>query len=75
MIATHEVEQVERWDLVLCLNHTQIAFGEPAGTLSKPVLEATYGGHIVELPGQPELGVLPAHHHHEDGPAGERTLP
>lgn len=64
LIATHEVEQAARWDLVLCLNRTQIAFGEPADALSKPVLEATYGGHIVEIPGQPELGVLPPHHHH-----------
>jgi ABC-type Mn2+/Zn2+ transport system ATPase subunit len=66
MIATHEVEQVSRWDLVLCLNKTQISFGSPADALSRPVLEATYGGHIVEIPGQPELGVLPAHHHHHD---------
>lgn len=64
MIATHEVEQAERWDLVLCLNGEQISFGDPASAISKPVLEATYGGHIVEIPGQPELGVLPAHHHH-----------
>lgn len=77
LIATHEVEQTRRWDLVLCLNHTQIAFGEPNETLTKPVLEATYGDHIVEMPGQPELGVLPArHHHHEDtDPTGERSLP
>ncbi len=75
MIATHEVEQAERWDLVLCLNHTQVAFGPPSATLSKPVLEATYGGHLVEVPGLPELGVLPAHHHHDDEPIGERGLP
>ncbi|MCB0870653.1 MAG: metal ABC transporter ATP-binding protein [Solirubrobacterales bacterium] len=66
MIATHEVEQASRWDLVLCLNRTQISFGRPEEALSKPVLEATYGGHIVEIPGQPDLGVLPAHHHHHD---------
>ncbi len=66
MIATHEVEQAERWDLVLCLNGEQISFGDPAVAISKPVLEATYGGHIVEIPGQPQLGVLPAHHHHHD---------
>lgn len=71
MIATHEVEQASRWDLVLCLNKTQISFGTPADALSRPVLEATYGGHIVEIPGQPELGVLPAHHHHHDGEAEE----
>lgn len=64
MIATHEVEQAERWDLVLCLNGEQISFGDPGVAISKPVLEATYGGHIVEIPGQPDLGVLPAHHHH-----------
>lgn len=74
MIATHEVEQTERWDLVLCLNHGQIAFGEPAAALSRPVLEATYG-HILKLPGQPELGVLPAYHHRPDRPDGERNLP
>lgn len=62
LIATHEVEQAERWDLVLCLNHAQISFGDPAVALSRPVLEATYG-HIMEMPGQPNLTVLPAHHH------------
>jgi ABC-type Mn2+/Zn2+ transport system ATPase subunit len=72
LIATHEVEQAARWDLVLCLNQTQISFGPPEDALSRPVLEATYGGHIVEIPGQPDLGVLPAHHHeHHDHPAGE----
>lgn len=65
LIATHEVEQAARWDLVLCLNRTQVSFGDPEHALSKPVLEATYGGHIVEIPGQPDLGVLPAHHHHD----------
>ncbi len=64
MIATHEIDQAENWDLVLCLNREQISFGTPGEALSKPVLEATYGGHIVEIPGQPDLGVLPAHHHH-----------
>ena len=67
MIATHEVEQAAAWDLVLCLNESQIAFGKPDSVLTKPVLEATYGGHIVELPGQPELTVLPSHHHDHEG--------
>lgn len=70
MIATHEVEQAAAWDLVLCLNGSQIAFGEPDSVLTKPVLEATYGGHIVELPGQPELTVLPSHHHDHEGHRG-----
>ncbi len=73
MIATHEVEQAERWDLVLCLNRTQVSFGDPAVAISKPVLEATYGGHIVEIPGQPNLGVLPAHHHHHHHESGKQS--
>lgn len=64
MIATHDVDQVRAWDLVLCLNRKQIAFGPPESTLNREVLEATYGGSIVEIPGEPGFGVLPPHHHH-----------
>ena len=63
LIATHDVEQAAAWDLVLCLNGEQVAFGPPASTLTLPVLERTYGGSIVELPGAGGHGVLPAHHH------------
>jgi ABC-type Mn2+/Zn2+ transport system ATPase subunit len=63
MIATHDVDQARAWDLVLCLNRRQIAFGTPDSTLDREVLEATYGGSIVEIPGQPGHGVLPPHHH------------
>jgi ABC-type Mn2+/Zn2+ transport system ATPase subunit len=62
-IATHDLEQARRWDSVLCLNHRQIAVGPPQGTLGREVLEATYGGEIVELPGGGR-GILPPHHHH-----------
>ncbi|MGB0120542.1 MAG: metal ABC transporter ATP-binding protein [Solirubrobacterales bacterium] len=69
MIATHDVDQARVWDQVLCLNGRQIAFGHPQPTLSREVLEATYGGHIVEIPGQPGQGLLPAHHcdHEHEG--------
>jgi len=65
IIATHDVEQARGWDLVLCLNRRQVAFGRPEPTLTRPVLEATYGGAIVELPSSAGAGraVLPAHHH------------
>jgi ABC-type Mn2+/Zn2+ transport system ATPase subunit len=63
MIATHDVEQARGWDRVLCLNRRQVAFGPPAATLDREVLEATYGGSIVELPGGELRGVLPPHHH------------
>jgi ABC-type Mn2+/Zn2+ transport system ATPase subunit len=64
LVATHDVDQARAWDLVLCLNRVQVAFGPPDETLTLPTLERTYGGAIVELPG-PEggQGVLPPHHH------------
>ena len=61
LIASHDVEQVRRWDKVLCLNHRQVAFGVPDAVLTREVLEATYGGAVMELPSG--RGVLPAHHH------------
>ncbi|MEA2254516.1 MAG: hypothetical protein QOG35_561 [Solirubrobacteraceae bacterium] len=63
MVATHDVDQARGWDRVLCLNRRQVAFGPPDEVLDRAVLEATYGGAIVELPGDGGRGVLPAHHH------------
>jgi ABC-type Mn2+/Zn2+ transport system ATPase subunit len=65
LIATHDLDQTRSWDRVLCLNRRQIAFGEPAKTLTRDVLEQTYGGAIIAIPGEPgrPAGILPAHHH------------
>jgi ABC-type Mn2+/Zn2+ transport system ATPase subunit len=63
VIATHDLAQARRWDLVLCLNRRQIAFGKPDAVLDREVLEATYAGAIVEIPGSDHVGILPAHHH------------
>ena len=69
MVATHDMEQTRAWDRVLCLNRRQVAFGPPQETLTRAVLERTYGGAIVVLPGADEpRGVLPAHHHHHEEP-------
>lgn len=63
MIATHDLEQVRRWDSVLCLNREQVACGAPEAVLDLRVIEATYGGAVVELPGGGGRAVLPPHHH------------
>ena len=63
VVATHDLEQARRWDSVLCLNRRQIAAGPPERTLDRAVLEATYGGEIVEIPGTGGRGILPPHHH------------
>jgi ABC-type Mn2+/Zn2+ transport system ATPase subunit len=64
MVTTHELEQSERYDQVLCLNRRQVAFGPPLRTLTREVLEATYGGSIVTLPGKQDVAaIVPPHHH------------
>ena len=64
LIATHDVEQASGFDRVLCLNRRQVAFGTPGTTLTRQVLEETYGGAIVTLPGEDRVAaILPAHHH------------
>jgi ABC-type Mn2+/Zn2+ transport system ATPase subunit len=63
MVATHDLEQAFAWDRVLCLNRRQVAFGPPHETLTRPVLERTYGAAIVELPDDGGASILPPHHH------------
>jgi ABC-type Mn2+/Zn2+ transport system ATPase subunit len=68
MIATHDIDQTRGWDLVLCLNGKQVAFGPPESTLTPPVLEETHGGAIIRLPppgagDEPQVAVVPPHHH------------
>jgi ABC-type Mn2+/Zn2+ transport system ATPase subunit len=69
LISTHDVEQARGWELVLCLNRRQIAFGKPAETLTRSVIEATYGGEIIVVKGD-DLGqvsaILPPHHHNDE---------
>jgi len=62
MIATHDLPQARSWDRVLCLNRVQIAFGDPRSVLTTDVLQATYGGDLVQLPDGGQA-VLPPHHH------------
>jgi ABC-type Mn2+/Zn2+ transport system ATPase subunit len=65
LIATHDVAQAQRWDRVLCLNGRQIAFGPPGPTLTREVLEATYGEELVPIAGLGEAAMPHHHHHHE----------
>ncbi len=63
VVAGHDLQQAHRMDRVLCVNRRQIAFGDPSTVLDLTTLEETYGGTIVELPGQPGRLILPPHHH------------
>jgi len=66
LVATHDVEQARGWDRVLCLNGRQVAWGAPGPTLTRPVLEATYGAELVDVDCPQhghERAILPPHHH------------
>ena len=69
LMATHDIEQARSWDLVLCCNRVQIAFGDPAKVLTREVIERTYGASLIPLPGDGPLAITPPHHHDhaEDG--------
>jgi ABC-type Mn2+/Zn2+ transport system ATPase subunit len=62
LVSTHDIEHARRWDRVLCLNGTQVAFGPPAETLTPDALHRTYGEEMVSL--GPETVAVHSHHHH-----------
>jgi manganese/iron transport system ATP-binding protein/manganese/zinc/iron transport system ATP- binding protein len=63
LIATHDLEQAKSWELVLCLNRHQVAFGAPDQVLTKKALVETFGSDLLELP---DGGFMaPPHHHHD----------
>jgi ABC-type Mn2+/Zn2+ transport system ATPase subunit len=65
LVSTHDVESARRFDLVLCLNRRQLAFGPPAETLRRPVLEETYGREMIVLEDAgPARAVTVQHHEH-----------
>jgi len=66
LVSTHDVQSARGFDLVLCLNRRQVAFGPPAEALGRDVLEATYGSEIVMLDDGdgPVRAVTVQHHDH-----------
>jgi manganese/iron transport system ATP-binding protein/manganese/zinc/iron transport system ATP- binding protein len=61
LVATHDVAQARAWDLVLCLNGHQVAFGPPAETLTAATLAGTYGGELLRVGEDGELAVVAEH--------------
>jgi manganese/iron transport system ATP-binding protein/manganese/zinc/iron transport system ATP- binding protein len=65
LVASHDVESARSFDLVLCLNRHQVAFGPPDDVLSRATLEATYGHELIVLEGSaPTRAVTIQHHEH-----------
>ena len=70
LVASHDVESARSYDLVLCLNRRQVAFGDPAATLDRETLKATYGHELILLEG--DRAVTVQHHEHGHSHEGER---
>jgi len=66
LVSTHDVEGARSYDLVLCLHRRQVAFGAPATTLTRAVVEETYGSELVVLEddGRAVRAVAVQHHEH-----------
>jgi manganese/iron transport system ATP-binding protein/manganese/zinc/iron transport system ATP- binding protein len=68
LVSSHDVEGARGFDLVLCLNGHQVAFGPPAEALDRATIEATYGRELILLD---ETGAARAvtiqHHDHDHG--------
>ena len=65
LVASHDVESARSFDLVLCLNGHQVAFGRPADILTRATLEATYGHELIVLEDSaPTRAVTIQHHEH-----------
>ena len=66
LVSTHDVQSARAFDVVLCLNRRQVAFGRPAEVLDRATLQATYGAEIVvvEDAGGPVRAVTVQHHEH-----------
>jgi ABC-type Mn2+/Zn2+ transport system ATPase subunit len=62
LVSSHDVHGAREFDLVLCLNRRQVAFGPPSETLTRPVLQATYGRELVVLERE-DLSVVAVQHH------------
>jgi ABC-type Mn2+/Zn2+ transport system ATPase subunit len=61
LVASHDVESARSFDLVLCLNRRQVAFGPPAAALDRATLQATYGHELIVLEGG--RGAVTVQHH------------
>jgi len=65
LVSTHDVESARGFDLVLCLNRRQVAFGTPREALHRDSLEATYGREMIVLQGEePTRAITVQHHEH-----------
>jgi ABC-type Mn2+/Zn2+ transport system ATPase subunit len=68
---THDLAcAAQRFQQVLAINHTVVAYGDSDLVLDADVLAAAYGGHLLMLEGR--TVILDDAHHHDEAAPGER---
>ena len=70
LVSSHDVEGARGFDLVLCLNGRQVAFGPPAEALDRASIAATYGRELIVLDEAGAARAVTVQHH--DNEHGER---
>ncbi|HEV7810256.1 MAG TPA: metal ABC transporter ATP-binding protein [Candidatus Limnocylindrales bacterium] len=71
--ATHDlISASRRFDQAALINGRLIATGPAEIVMDRDLLSATYGGHILLLPGEPGLLALEGAHHHDPAIGAER---
>jgi len=63
LVASHDVESARSFDLVICLNRRQVAFGAPTETLTRATLQATYGHELIVLEDSAATRAVTIQHH------------
>jgi ABC-type Mn2+/Zn2+ transport system ATPase subunit len=63
LVSGHDIERARGYDLVLCLNGRQVAFGPPAQALDRATIEATYGRELIVLDERGAARAVTVHHH------------
>jgi ABC-type Mn2+/Zn2+ transport system ATPase subunit len=67
LVSSHDVEGARGFDLVLCLNGQQVAFGPPGQALDRATIEATYGRELIVLDEPGAARAVTIHHHEHEG--------
>ena len=67
LVSSHDIQAARHYHRVLCLNRRQVAYGPPGETLTRAVLEQTYGSEIVviDADGDRVRALAVQHHDHE----------
>jgi ABC-type Mn2+/Zn2+ transport system ATPase subunit len=66
LVSGHDIERARTYDVVLCLNRRQVAYGPPDQALDRAAIEATYGHDLIVLDETGAQRAVTVRHHAHD---------